>query len=121
MKSYCFSRLWLHSSTTKWILVNDIEREYRENPAFHISSRPKDTPDPRYNATIVWPIQIDLRQIGVQGAPDDLPIIFGFLAVDSLARGRFGEDHAWIGAGIADACFAALAGRQQRVTEPATE
>ncbi len=38
VKSYCFRELWLHSSTTKWILVKDIEREYEENHDFCITS-----------------------------------------------------------------------------------
>ena len=100
-------RVHHHLRFCSWSLTERTEK----TPSSTSQVRPRDTPNPRYNATIVWPIQIDLRQIGVQSQPDDPPIIFGFLAVDSLATRIFSENHAWIGAGIADACFTALTGR----------
>jgi len=98
-----FEALWLRSTGKRWFLVNDIEKAYKEQ-WYKNPTRPAGTPSPAYNASLVWPIQMDPRQIGKAAHI----VVKGFLAVDTKATNVFTEAHAWVGAGLADAFFTAL-------------
>jgi len=106
LESTAFSQLWKRDGGIRWFMVNDIEAAYLRGE-YKNPTRPQGQANPDYNASMVWPIQMDpSRYYGDRR--DRHIVVFGYLCVDTKATNVFNSTHGWIGAGLADSYFTAL-------------
>ena len=99
-----FEGLWDQNlDGARWYFSNDLDKD----PEYRSPTRGS-PPHCTYNATIVWPIQLDPAMLDPHTS--EHVRLFGFLCLDSKLTNIFdNERDGWLGAGFADSIYTACA------------